>query len=328
MATMTSFEDRMSALRLHLTIDKPDAPKYFTHIYADFVELNALFLKEQVTLSDISDLLNDVKDANIIEPDDSLPQMSKPERNDIIEQRIRDIFYVCVERAGIYSASEYPFELTNKTIILKTSLTERHKLYLMLLLSSNLNYFKSFNDVLTKEFELLSFHSLRSYLSPKAIVKSFGKNTDYTGNTINKIKTLAKELGIRVNSDNVGCISKKNVQERGCDLISWLPFDDRIPNMIVLLCQCACGKEWEGKQAETKMFSNYFYFPLTPIHSMFVPYALSNSDGSFYQNDRITNNLFFDRKRIIEQFDEIDFIHTLESLQLVNEFIRTRIEVN
>lgn len=169
MATMTSFEDRMSALRLHLTIDKPDAPKYFTHIYADFVELNALFLKEQVTLSDISDLLNDVKDANIIEPDDSLPQMSKPERNDIIEQRIRDIFYVCVERAGIYSASEYPFELTNKTIILKTSLTERHKLYLMLLLSSNLNYFKSFNDVLTKEFELLSFHSLRSYLSPKAI---------------------------------------------------------------------------------------------------------------------------------------------------------------
>ena len=51
----------------NLRINCPETQKYIQHIYADYIELNALFLKEEVSISDISDKLLDINDSNMSE---------------------------------------------------------------------------------------------------------------------------------------------------------------------------------------------------------------------------------------------------------------------
>ena len=152
----------------------------------------------------------------------------EPERNDIINDRFISIFSICRDRQNLYSNDEYPFIIIGNTIKLKTILSDKQKLYIFLLLCTNLNYFKSFQHELTTDFELLSQYVLASFLPTKAVVKSFGKKSNYTGNAKNKITLLANEIGLKINANRLECISSQNSQERGCDLVAWIPFKDKI----------------------------------------------------------------------------------------------------
>ena len=79
---------------------------------------------------------------------------------------------------------------------MKEHLSSKHKLYILLLLCSNLNCFKDIASELAVDFETLSFYSLKSFLPPKAIIKVFGKKSLYKGNAKTKISKLAEELNI------------------------------------------------------------------------------------------------------------------------------------
>lgn len=331
----TNFEEKLEKQFKNLTIESPKIARYIEHIYADYIELNALFLKEEVTIADISDKLQDVRDSNIMETKEldvierDLDEIAslQAEKNDIIEEKCHSIFNICRDRANLYSSDEYPFQINEKQIKLKEDLSSKQKIYIFLLLCSNLNCFSIIRHELTIDFEFLSFHTLKSYLPSKAIVKSFGKKTEYTGNAINKIKLLANDIGVAINERNINCISPQNSQERGCDIIAWIPFDDNIPNMFIALSQCACGKDWDTKQSDTEFFKGYFHFEKTPLHIMFVPCGISNTSDKFYQHDRVLDHLFFDRKRILEQFEELDFLSQLESLPAIERSISERIVV-
>jgi hypothetical protein len=330
-----SFNEKLETQFQNFTIESPKVPKYIEHIYADYVELNALFLKEEVTIADISDKLQDVKDSNILETEkldaieadmDEIASL-EAERNDEIAKRFYSIFEICKDRQSLYANDEYPFIVTENQIKLKENLSDKQKTYILLLFCSNLNCFSIIKHELTIDFELLSYYALTSYLPSKAIVKSFGKNSGYTGNAINKIKILADEIGIGINERNISCISTRNVQERGCDMVAWIPFTDKIPNKLIALSQCACGKDWDTKQSDTEFFKGYFCFEKSPLHIMFIPCAISNTGDRFFQHDRILDHLFFDRKRIIEQFEEFNFFSELKSFSAVEKSIRERITI-
>ena len=119
-----------------------------------------------------------------------------------------------------------------------------------------LNYFKDVYSDLTTEFEQTSFEALRNFLPLNANVKQLGKNSDYTGDAQSKIRALAKDLNVSINENEI--IQIQGTQERGLDVIGWLPFKDQIPNMITILVQCACGTEWYKKQNKTKRFENAY----------------------------------------------------------------------
>lgn len=330
-----SFNEKLEKQFRDFTIESPKVSKYIEHLYADYVELNALFLKEEVTIADISDKLGDVKDSNVLETEEldaieeELVEIAslEAERNDVIADRFYSIFEVCKDRQSLYTNEEYPFVVTDNQIKLKNNLSDKQKIYILLLLCSNLNCFGVIEHELTVDFELLSYYALTSYLPSKAIVKSFGKNSGYTGNAINKIKVLATDIGVEVNEKYLSCISQQNVQERGCDIVAWIPFRDNIPNKLIALSQCACGKEWDKKQSDTEFFKGYFYFEKSPLHIMFIPCAISNTGDKFHQHDRILDHLFFDRKRIIEQLDEINFFSELKSFSAVEKSIIERIAI-
>jgi hypothetical protein len=312
-----TFEDKFSqSIQTFSNIDKPDYTRSEINYYADFVELIALFVKEDgVTFGDVQDRFYGTKEYDNIE------------KKDEDESFLNRIFDMIKERILLY-AEEYPFEYQNsETILLKHNLTFKNKLYLSLLISSKLNIFNPFKSDLTTDFEKISYIVLKQFLPNNAIVKEFGKNAQYQGNAITKIKQLANDLDLVINDYELNQIGERNQQERGLDIIGWLPFADKCGNKVIFLCQCACGKEYESKQHDTRRFENYLHFYKTkPQHTLFIPYSLINvRERKFYHSDFIEKDyLIFERKRILEYHADHSF-ENLTTFKIVDKCIETEV---
>ena len=220
----------------------------------------------------------------------------------------------------------YPFDLGSEHIIrLKNDLSLSQKLYLFLLFSSSLDIFKSFNSEITTDFEIVSCEAIKSFL-PHAIVKSFGKLSEYEGTAKEKIKKLADDIGLSTDDYEIGCIGERNVQERGLDIVSWIPFEDKCQNKIIFLCQCACGKKYESKQHDIRRFEHYYrFYKIKPLRTLFIPYALINpKDGKFYHSDYIEDEyLLFERLRIVNLAKKKeDVLKLLKSTRIVERCIQ------
>lgn len=283
------------------------------HLFADFIELITLFSKNGViSMGDIQDRFFGTKEY------DSASERDKD------ESFIIEIFLKIEERYTIFKEN-YPFLYDEKNILLtlKTILTDENKLYINLLISSKLNIFKEFKSELTTEFEYICKNALESFLPSHSIVKNFGRNTAYKGNAISKIRQLASDLNLSVDEDEISCVSERNNQERGLDIVGWIPFEDKCMNLLVFLAQCACGKEYESKQHDTRRFSNYLnFYKSNPIHVLFIPYSLINTNKKkFYQSDLIEKDcLVFERKRIVELSNLTNY-GTFDSYNIVNNCI-------
>lgn len=287
-----SFDDKFAqCIRNLKNVDKPDYSRDETNLFADFVELLVLFSKGDGVA------YGDIQDRFFGEPDEN----NSSERNDADESFIDGIFSLIEERRDLYG-DQYPFEVEKELLVtLKRKLTLSQKLYLFLLLSSSLDIFKSFNAEITTDFEMVSYEAIKSFL-PNSIVKHFGKISEYKGKAKEKIRNLADDLGLSTDDCEINCIGERNVQERGLDIVSWIPFEDKCQNKIIFLCQCACGKQYESKRHDVRRFKHYYRFYRTmPQLTLFVPYALINpKDGRFYHSDYIEDDyLVFERLRII-----------------------------
>lgn len=306
-----SFDKKYSdAIKRLNEIGKPDYPRHQIDYYADFVELLVLLSgKDGVSYGDIQDQF-------FGEPDEKI----NAEIRDEDEAFLKEIFSRIDERISLY-VNSYPFEKKDNALLLKENISENEKYYVLLLIASQLSIFDSFNSDLTTDFETLSFESLKSYLPNNAIVKPFGKNTEYKGNAVEKIEALSKDIGFPVKNYAISQIGKNNNQERGLDIIGWLPFEDNCQNKVVVLCQCACGKKYEYKQIETRRFATYFDFYTTePQHSLFVPYSMINVRENKFYGDEI-KGLVFERKRIVTLLQGNKVYERLLSKNLVEKCV-------
>lgn len=287
--------------------------------FADAVELLALFNKDSgVTKGDVKDILYGENDASL--EDDINDEENESEKNDRKEAFIDSIFKILDDRVRLF-ADLYPFEINHNIVILKKNINVSEKNYIFLLISSSLDFFKQFQPVLTTDFETISYEAFKKYL-PSATIKQFGKNSEYHGNAKTKIKQLAKDLGLSINDYEISQIDERNTQERGLDIVGWIPFEDNCRNKIVFLCQCACGKKYEGKQHDTRRFENYYEFYKTkPQHTLFIPSSLINiNEQKFYNSDYIENDyLIFERKRIVSLLRDNNVINSLSSKELIEK---------
>ncbi len=323
-----SFDEKLTEYFSNFSLQLGTKPtENLTYLYADYVELIALFSNGSfVTSTDILDRFKDEGVFILREKDNGTNDEDgdRAEVNDKYEIFMDGIFRLINERANLFN-SDYPFLVHNDKIILedKDKITERHKLYIFLLLSSSLNIFSLFQPELTTEFEIVCFEVLKNFLPDHAVVKSFGKKSDYQGSAVQKIQALANDLKIKIDEDGFNEISKKGNQEKGLDLIGWIPFDDIVPNFLAILAQCACGKDWNKKLHETSRYNNYMRFHrLKPLHSMFIPYSLVTYLKSvFFRNDEIDNRLIFERKRILNYLNDLTFFHELDARVLVDKCI-------
>ncbi len=281
---------------------------------ADFVELLVVFSGE----NGIS--VGDIKDRFYGEPDEK----RTAEVDDENESFISSIFARVDERINQFG-DKYPFmKDEHGVLLLKHNLSSEEKLYICLLLSSSLDMFGQYQSDLTTDFETICYETMKSFL-PNAIIKAFGKNSEYKGTAREKISDLAKDIGLEVDSFEIQEIGERNNQERGLDIIGWIPFKDNCQNKIVFLCQCACGKQYESKQHDVRRYANYYiYYKTKPQLTLFVPYSLINpSSKKFYHSDYIEPDyLIFERLRIISLLkNKSDFFEHLKSKSLVEKCI-------
>ncbi len=291
------------------------------HLFADYFELISLFSCDEVSQNDI---IQEYKRENIkihkLARGDSQIGSLASELDDKEELWADEIFSICNVRDDMLQ-QKYPFLITGKTIKLKDRLSDENKIYILLLLASNLNYFPDFQSFLTSDFEQVSFQSLKKFLPGNSIVKQLGKHSDLNGTAKEKIKELAGFMNIRMDEGEIDNNVQGN-QERGLDLIGWIPFQDKIPNLVSILGQCACGNDWYKKQGETRRYENaYFrFYKNPPIHTMFIPYALGKSTTSFFQSDEV-DCFLFERFRIMEYIGDTGFFNELQTKEIIDECI-------
>lgn len=310
----------------NLKIKVPKYPKYKEQYYADYIELVALVSNDFVSKADINDRLFDEGVSIDVEiPNDGEIGLMDAQINDKAEGYINSYFEYIEKRKLIYEAN-YPFDIDNiKGIrtINKEMLTEPQKLYIYLLLASSLNSFIKLKQYITVDFERLSELVLKAYLPKQAKVLSFGSNSTYKGNAREKIEKLGKELNVYdIDRRILGLIPINNSKEEGLDIIGWIPFEDTNPNTIIIFGQCACGKDWFGKQIETKRYDKFYKHYLTPfLHTMFFPEDFYNDNGLFNLDLDLIDNIIFERRRLINLSDNDIFNHLVSSSKIVEKCI-------
>lgn len=319
-----NFKEKLKRQFETLKVTVLDEPKYKHFLHADYVELVCLISNDFVSASEIIDRLTDngMKFSLEREKLDGEIGLVDAEIDDSKEGWINVIFDVLNERKELYKEA-YPFDIVKDKIKLKDELNPTNEFYIFLLLSSSLKFFGKVQNILTDEFEVLSEKVLNKFLPGNAIVKPFGNNSEFKGNAISKIKQLADLLLVEIDDYEVNQISEQNSKEEGLDIVGWIPFSDTNPNALIILVQCGCGKEWDSKRFETSRYENFYrFYKQPPIHSLFIPYALSNKDGKFYQSkDVVKPTLVFERFRIIEYAKLIDFDDNFLSKQIVRKCI-------
>lgn len=292
-----TFEDKFSVCIQNFQNQSfPTYTRNELYLFADFIELLSLFSKDKfVTVGSVQDRFFGEKEyENDRQRDEDL-------------SFIQSIFLIVSERQLLFNDC-YPFffDEASNILYLKSNLSDLNKFYLSLLVSSKLNIFNPFKSELTTEFEFFCKDILENFLPNFAVIKNFGRNTAYEGNAITKIKQLAMDLNLDIEEYEIKSISERNNQERGLDIVGWLPFDDKCKNLLVFLAQCACGKDYESKQHDVRRFMNYLkFYKSNPIYILFIPYSLINrKEAKFYHSDLIEKDyLIFERKRLIEFFN-------------------------
>jgi hypothetical protein len=289
------------------------------YLYADYFELVSLFNKD--TIISVTEMLERLKNEGIIKQNNSLDNQA--ESNDKEEIFVREVFNLLEQRNSSFG-DDYPFAFSNESLMIKNKLNYKQKIYIFLLLASNLNLFKDFQYELTTGFEILSIEVLKNYLPDFAIVKGFGKKSEITGYICDKIQRLAELMNLRADEEYLSTVSAKGTQDLGLDIVGWLPFSDNIGNYISVFGQCACGKDWNKKLNETRRYNRFLKTYLSEItHSLFIPYSLINYNNStFYEHHEFGGSiLLFERKRILSLINDENILNDLTPNDLIEKCI-------
>ena len=287
------------------------------HLYADFIELKTLLSPTNVwvTISNVIDHYNDEKNLS----EQNLNDLQKTDEDDKLKSKF-ETYFKLIEYRSSFLEGTYPFCIEQNKIQLKETLNDKHYFYLYLLIASNLNYFKSSQNQITKDFEKISEEVLKNYLNGNII--PLGENSTLKGNTKEKLQNIAKTLNITVREDEINKISNNANKDKGVDLIGFKPFKDKISNMIIILSQCACGKEWYKKTNETKRYEHFLdFYKLLPIHAMFIPYGLLISENDFEQSEELKDRLVFERMRILEYAKNFNFVENPNMKKMINDIL-------
>lgn len=314
--SLSEIESKIESYNDHQNID---------HRKCDYIELLALLNKDELYEDNLlSRFFKESEDRNEHEDDENA------EIDDSQERSLAELFNTLKYRQNMFE-NHYPFIVTDDSIKLKNidTLTKENRLYIVLLCCANLKKFtKKTQAKLAEEFEEITYASLKKFL-PQFELKRMGSNSDYTGNTSDKLKKLATDLNIPTYDDQINYLANTASKEKGVDLFGWKNFKDKIPNLIMIAIQCACGEKTDYKINEPENYHNYFIFDkfkAKPIVVLSVPKAISIAPNTIKDKLEVikTNNLFFDRLRLMEY---IDNTLELESLLLADKLIEKSISV-
>lgn len=293
-----------------ISIDFTDLSRDENYKWADHIELLCLFAKDGViTAADIELMIDHEEDIYTVNSEEG-SDYSQSEIDDSRELAVSDWFRIIKYRAEQFG-NTYPFDLNegNNIITRKSVMEDSHKLYISMLTSSNLRYFKYYSPRLTSSFERISADVLKAYLPANAEVHNFGagstnvrvSNKYSRGSLYDRIIELATDLRWKplVDRKNYG---RRNNGDDGLDLVAWIPINDENSGMLVLFGQCACTDNWTSKQhsSGTAKWGRRLDLTCDFVNTVFIPICFRDSAGFWHYPQEIEKSILFDRLRIIK----------------------------
>jgi hypothetical protein len=261
-------------------------------------------IKEEMEIEDTTDDDEDI-DEETFEPAIA---------DDKWDTRGNDWFSHLEYRAGAF-AEFYPFRvIKGGTVLVLTGSKDRmslqRKLYIFLLLASNLRYFSEADrTAIASIFEIASFHALQTYLPSGGRVHMFGKHGlnrsgRYSSGTLwQKLNRMADDIRAKVICEKSD-FKPTNTGDAGLDLLAWLPLEEDSSlrrGFIIVFGQCACTHGWVEKQFETSydIWKDFMSFTIYPVRLTFIPYCFRKSSGVWHDYTKIHATVVVDRLRLI-----------------------------
>jgi hypothetical protein len=122
----------------------------------------------------------------------------------------------------------------------------------------------------------------------------------------NALPLLLRRLGERLtaNADDIPAQLKDNE----VDVIAWRELGDGRPGKLVILCQCAIGRDWADKGINLGIWRPFVNFAVDPVRAAAFPFvpAAMREDWSGLQYEYLSGSvgLWFDRLRLAALIDE------------------------
>lgn len=149
-----------------------------------------------------------------------------------------------------------------------------------------------------KLFERIASKAVKEYLCGNAVV--FGWPFDPADNAgaedepqiKRKIKKVAEDLSEKF------CESPPaRFNDRGVDVVGWIPFEERRPGQVVVLLQCFAGRDWKNKlPVPLEAWCQYIHWGNNPVRAFAVPTIIPERDWHEGSTDK---GILFDRPRIV-----------------------------
>lgn len=148
-----------------------------------------------------------------------------------------------------------------------------------------------------KLFERLTCEAIGRYLSGSGAVFGSPSDQDETqdkreSQIKRRIKKFADDLKERF------CEAPPSrFNDRGLDVIGWIPFSDERSGQVVVLLQCAAGHNWRDKlPVPIDAWLQYVHWACNPLKAFAVPCVVDEKDWHEMSKDK---GILFDRVRIL-----------------------------
>lgn len=141
-------------------------------------------------------------------------------------------------------------------------------------------------------FEEVSAVALKHYIGGECVVCGFP-----TPLKVADLAARTKERFIRE--------FPKHRKDRNLDLMAWRPFGDSRPGQLIVLVQCAAGRNWQTKKTELVVgaWKKYIQFHVDPVRGFTMPYIIS--DTNEFEEHSTDAGLILDRVRIYRCINDV-----------------------
>ena len=266
-------------------------------VVADWIELYVATTGEMVSKAKLSSLL---ESSSGEEPRESF---------------ISDVWRELTSRKKLYKSA--PFSI-DRLAIEPTEDQNPETTYIACLLIALYGPIDSSVNV-AKLFERLSCLAIKQYLSGEGIVFGWPVDADEETSIRERVIKVASRLNERYAEP-----PREKYKDRGVDVIAWKPFSEPRNSQVVVLLQCASGKDWRSKTRDLPLRSweQYIHWSNNPIKAFAVPCVISSYDWHDVSKEA---GILFDRIRITNLIDEIGSKDKLLAKDIAG-FIKNRLK--
>ena len=256
-------------------------------IFCDWIESCVLFDEENLSMTDIVDILID---ENIYDDQELALQVVERAWNEL-------------KRRVSWIGCGSPFSFHRQTIRTEDSWEENPAYSFCILLSMPQCYTGWSTDPhgvgyseQGRLFESLTKASIENQFLDWEILQ-----TGWSASNPVKLSELVDEVASRL-GENKGEISSwadPDGKDEGLDLLCYRPFPDKRVGVPVYLIQCASGKHWSDKLDEPNLnvWTKIVLFAAKPRKAFAIPFALLEED--FMRTCNQVNGMLLDRYRLL-----------------------------